>query len=211
MSQINEHAEPGGAISRQLRAREIRRQLRYNDARKAAIRSRAAVRSYVAEVMPALAREFLETLLGSLVGFLIIAEMLAHFAGVSGLYTFSVFGLVYSLQATYYKYKLAVDPGFRIPSCRCAGRRRDGTEGVLQSQQSAVLGIPNAWFAAAFFCTLLVLTAVGDSRTALPLAVIAVAASSYLSHVMLVRIRSLCTTCINIAALNVLILWQLMS
>jgi hypothetical protein len=29
--------------------------------------------------------------------------------------------------------------------------------------------------------------------------------------VMLVRIRSLCTTCINMAALSALILWQLMS
>jgi uncharacterized membrane protein len=121
-----------------------------------------------------------------------------------------VFGLVYSLQSTYYKYKLAVDPGFRIPSCRCARPRADGTESVLQSRQSATFGIPNSVFASAFFCAVLVLTAEADSREALPLAVVATAASIYLSYVMLVRIRSLCATCINMAALSALILWQLL-
>jgi uncharacterized membrane protein len=210
MPYSHDHATPMGAISGRVREREIRRQLRHNHTRTAAIRGRTAVRNYVATRTTALARQFLETLLGSLLGFLLIAELLAHLAGVREVYTFSAFGLVYSLQSTYYKYKLAADPEFKIPSCRCARRGPDGTEGVLQSRHSAILGVPNSVFAVAFFLAVPVLTAVAGSRTALPLAVVAVAVSGYLSYVMLMRIRSLCATCINIAALSALILWQVL-
>jgi uncharacterized membrane protein len=210
-SHNHEHAELLSAISRRVREREIQRQLRHNEARKTAIRGRVTVRNYLAEWMPPLAREFVEALLGSLLGFLIIAELLARLAGVSALYTFAVFGVVYAGQSTYYKYKLATDPEFRIPSCHCVGSRADGTGGVLRSRESAVFGIPNSLFAAAFFCTVFVLTVMNDRPAALPLGVIAVAVSAYLSYVMLVRLRSLCTICVNIAALNALILWQLLS
>jgi uncharacterized membrane protein len=210
MAHIHQHAGTMGAISRRVREREVLRQLRYNDARKAAIRGRGAVRDYLATRTPALAREFLGTLLGALVGFLVIAELLAHIAGVSQIYTFSAFGLVYSLQSTYYKYKLAGDPDFKIPSCRCARRSVDGTEGVLRSRYSATLGIPNAVYAAAYFVTVPVLAAVAGSRAALPLAVVAIAASIYLSYIMLAKVRNLCATCISIAALSALILWQLL-
>lgn len=210
MAQIPQHAGTIGAISRRVREREILRQLRYNDARKAAIRGRSAVRNYLATRTPALAREFLGTLLGALVGFLVIAELLAHVVGVSQIYTFSAFGLVYSLQSTYYKFKLAADPDFKIPSCRCARRGVDGTEYVLQSRYSATLTIPNSVYAAVFFIAVPVLVTVAGSRAALPLAVAAIAASSYLSYIMLVRIRSLCATCISISALSILTLWQLL-
>lgn len=211
VSRIHEEAGPLAAISRRVREREIRRQLRHNDARKMAVRARAALRRFVSERTPALAREFLETLLGAALGFFVIGWLLAHFAGIGSLYTFSVFGLLYSAQATYYKRKLALDPGFRIPSCRCAGRRADGTEGVLQSRQSAVLGIPNSAFAVAFFCMVLVTTVLDERRLALPPALAVVVASIYLSYVMLTKLRSLCAICLNIAALNVLIFWQLLS
>jgi len=210
MPQIHNHVGPAGAISRRVREREIRRQVRYNDARKAATRSRIAVQHYVAKHTPPLVREFLETLLGSLIGFLVIAELLAHLAHVNAIYTVSVFGLFYSLQSTYYKYKITVDPEFKIPSCRCARPTVDGTEGVLQSRYSAILGVPSSAFAAAFFSAVLILTAIADSRRALPLAIVAVVASIYLSYVMLVKIRSLCATCINIATLSALILWLLL-
>lgn len=211
MAHIHHHAGASGAISRRVREREVLRQLRYNDARKVTIRTRSAVRNYVATHSPALAREFLGTLLGSLVGFLLIAEVLAHAAGVSEIYTFSAFGFVYSLQSTYYKYKLSADPDFRIPSCHCARRGADGTDSVLQSGHSATLGIPNSVYAAAFFGAVPVITAVAGNQTALPIALAAITASIYLSYVMLVKIRSLCATCINMAALSALILWQLLS
>ncbi len=210
MTHAHEHPEPIGAISQRVREREILRQLRHNGTRKAAIRGGTAVRDFAARRTPPLAREFLTTLLGAMLGFLLIAELLAHLAGLSQAYTYSAFGLLYSLQATYYRHRLAADPEFKIPSCGCAGRRRvDGTESVLRSRHSAILGLPNSVFASAFFLAVPVLVATAHARMALPLAVAAVAACAYLSYVMLARIRNLCATCINIAALTVLILWQL--
>jgi uncharacterized membrane protein len=203
-------AWPMGAISHRVQEREILRQFRFNNTRKVAMRSRIAAHNSLASRVPVLIREFAKALLGALVGFLIIAKLLAYLANVHEIYTFSVLGLFYSAQSTYYKYKLAADPGFKIPSCRCAGRSADGTESVLQSRHSAIAGIPNSVFAAAFFCAVLILTAVEQPRMALPLAAAAVAVSIYMSYVMLVRIRSLCAICVNITALGALILWQLL-
>ena len=55
-----------------------------------------------------------------------------------------------------------------------------------------------------------VIASVAGSRAALPLAIVAIAASIYLSYIMLAKIRNLCATCISIAALSALILWQVL-
>jgi uncharacterized membrane protein len=174
------------------------------------MRSRIAAHNSLVGRVPAPIREFAKALLGAFVGFLVIAKLLAYLGNVHEIYTFSVLGLFYSAQSSYYKYRLAADPGFKIPSCRCAGRSADGTESVLRSRHSTIAGIPNSVFAAAFFGAVLILTAVEHTRMALPLAAAAVAVSSYLSYIMLVRVRSLCAICINITALGALILWQLL-
>ncbi len=199
---------PLDAISHRVREREILRHLRFNNTRKAAMRSRIAAHNSLADRVPVLIREFAKTLLGALVGFLIIAKLLSYLANVHEIYTFSVLGLFYSAQSTYYKYKLASDPEFKIPSCRCAGRGADGTKSVLQSQHSTIAGIPNSVFAAAFFCATLILTAAGQTRMAFPLAAAAVAVSIYTSYIMLARVRNLCAICVNITALCALIIWQ---
>jgi uncharacterized membrane protein len=210
MSHRQPPAWPIDAISHRVQERENLRQFRFNNTRKAVIRSRIAAHNSLTGRIPALIREFAKALLGALVGFLVIAKLLAYLANVHEIYTFSVLGLFYSAQSTYYKYKLAADPGFKIPSCRCASRSADGTESVLRSRHSAIASIPNSVFAAAFFCAVLILTAVAHTRMALPLAVADVAVSIYLSYIMLVRVRSLCVICINITALGALILWQLL-
>src|SRR5437879_1563900 len=99
-------------ITRRVQERELRRQLRYNAARK-----------YIAGRTPRLLSEFLKLLLGSLIAFWVVARLLAFIPGVRLLYAYAGFGLLYSLQATYYKYKLSIDPGYKIPRCRCGGQR----------------------------------------------------------------------------------------
>jgi uncharacterized membrane protein len=125
------------------------------------------------------------------------------------LYSLAVFGLVYSLQATYYKYRLSTDPDYKVPKCRCAGSRNDNTEVVLQSRESATLGIPKSVFGAVLYSALFVMVYAQDTEAALSLAIIAVLMSVYLSYVMVIRVKSLCMNCINVASLNALILWQL--
>jgi uncharacterized membrane protein len=102
-----------------------------------------------------------------------------------------------------------VDPGYKIPKCRCAGRGDDNTETVLKSRQSAILRIPNSVLGVAVYIAFLLSVYLGHTGTAMSLAVVAVLASAYLSYIMVVKIAGLCANCINVAALNVLILWQL--
>ncbi len=190
--------EMTGAISRRVREREVRRQLLHNRLRKATVR-----------LVPALLPEFLKVATASLIGLWIIAELLAHISGPRPLYTLTVLGLVYSLQVTYYRYRLSADSGYRIPKCNCAGGGNGDTETVLRSRHGAVLRIPNSVLGAALYSALFVFVYVNDRDAALLLAILAVLGSLYLSYAMVVKITSLCATCINVAALNVLILLQL--
>jgi uncharacterized membrane protein len=49
----------------------------------------------------------------------------------------------------------------------------------------------------------------GHIELARSLAILAVLASAYLSYAMVVKIGGLCVNCISVAALNLLILWNL--
>jgi uncharacterized membrane protein len=197
------------AISHRVREREIRRQILSNRVRKAVVSGKYRG-SYVADRTSAPLREFLTALAGSLVGFWIITEFFVHTTRTNPLYTLAVFGLIYSSQVTFFKYRLSRDPSYRVPKCRCAGRRNDDTEIVLRSRESAILRIPKSLFGVVFYTLLLVLVYAKHADAALPLAIVAVLVSARLSYVMVMRISSLCGHCINIAALNVLILWLLL-
>jgi uncharacterized membrane protein len=189
--------EMTSVISRRVREREVRRQLLYNRLRRAGIR-----------LVPALLREFLKLATAALIGYWIVAELLAYVGGPRPLYTLTALALVYSLQATYYKYRLSVDPRYRIPNCNCAGSGRDDTEAVLRSRHSSVLRIPNSVLGSLLYSAVLVLVYLDERDAAMQLAILAVLASLYLSYLMVFKITSLCTTCINVAVLNVLILLQ---
>jgi uncharacterized membrane protein len=184
-------------IARRAREREMQRQIRYNRIRKAVVGR-----------LPALLPEFVRTLLGSLLGFGLSAELLRYFADVKPLYVLPVLGFIYSTQASIYKYRLATDPAYTIPKCGCAGAANDKTEVVLRSSKSAILGIPNSVLGTALYAALLLLVYLQQDVAALLLAIVALVGSVYLSYVMVGRIASLCPICINIAALNVLILLQ---
>lgn len=184
-------------IARRARERELQRQIRHNRIRRAVVSG-----------LPALVPEFLRTLLGSLLGFGIVAELLRYFADVKPLYVLPLLGLVYSTQASFYTYKLGVDPAYEIPKCGCAGAANDKTEVVLRSSESATLGIPNSVLGTVLYAALLLLVYLQQDFAALLPAIVSIAGSGYLSYVMVGRIASLCPICINIAALNVLIVLQ---
>jgi uncharacterized membrane protein len=195
-------------IARQVGERDIERQLLYNRVRKVSIGSYLA--RHVPGGIPALLPEFLKTLLGTLLAFLIITSLLSYFFHAQPVYTLAAFGLLYSLQATYYKYKLSVDPGYKIPHCKCAGAGKDSTEIVLRSRESAFLRIPNSAFGALLYAALVPLVYTDYVGAAILLAILALLASTYLAYVMVVRIGGLCSNCINVFTVNVLILWQLL-
>lgn len=184
-------------ITRRVREREIRRQLLANRLGKA-----------VVSRVPPLLAEFLKMTGASLIGYWLIAELVS-LAGVKTVYTLTAFALVYSAQATYYKVRLAADPEFRIPSCNCAGAARDDTETVLRSRYSAVLGVPNSVLALVVYSAVGTAIALEHGTVARVLAATLVLASVYLGYAMVAKVASLCTMCVNLAALNVLILVEL--
>lgn len=184
-------------IARRAREREIQRQIRYNRIRKAVVGR-----------LPAVLPEFLRMFLGAALGFGILAELLRHFAGVNPLYVLPSLGLLYSVQVSFYKYRLAVDPDYEVPKCGCAGAANDKTEVVLRSGESAVFGIPNSVLATGLYAVLLLLVYLDRDVAALVPAIVAGLASVYLSYVMVGRIASLCPICVNVAALNLLVLVQ---
>jgi uncharacterized membrane protein len=152
--------------------------------------------------------DYLRTLAGAVIAFWILSALVALFH-VRPVYTLAAFGLFYSLQATYYRFRLSVDAGYRIPDCGCAGRAADGSEIVLRSRESALIGVPNSVLGAVLYPALALLTRAGHTGSALLLAFLALAASAYLARVMITRIGALCFICVNVAALNLLLVWQL--
>jgi uncharacterized membrane protein len=160
--------------------------------------------------IPALLPEYAKLLLGSALGFWIIAWLLSHVIHATPLYTLIAFGFFYSTQATYYTYRLSVDPGFRIPKCGCAGAAMDDSEVVLSSTASGSLRVPGAALGAVMYAVLAVLVLEGHLVAAMLAIILAVSVSAFLGYVMIVRLSALCSTCINIAAVNLLILWRLL-
>lgn len=195
-------------IRRRAGERDNERLQWYNHTRRAMLTAylRARARGRFPDLLP----EFLKVLLGSMLGFLLIAAPLSYFFDARPIYTYALLALVFSLQATYYKRELAKNPDFKVRRCNCGGARKDSTENVLKNSASTILGAPTSALAAVLYSVLLVLLYAGYPGAALFVSAVAVLASGYLAHVMITRVKGLCSTCINIAALNCLILWQLL-
>ena len=207
MTDFKGHSGSWNVIARRVREREHRRQVVYNNLRKTA---RNRLQAFAAGRVPEIVLEFFKMMMGALLGFWLIGKLLAFLFHANSLYLFAVFGIAYSLQATYYKYRLARDPGFKIPRCKCAGRRNDSPEAVLRSQQSTILGVPNSVLSGLCCSAVVVLCFSRHPDGALLIAAAAAVFSGYLSFVMVARIGSLCVNCINVSALNLLILFNLL-
>jgi len=188
-----------------VREREVQRQIRANDLRRAVLRL-PQVGRLTAGPFPGVAQEFLQRLLGSMICFWLVGKALAFTVHVNPLYTFAVLGLLYSAHAAWVKYRLSADPNFRVRGCRCGGRRHEDTAKVHTSGESAILGVPNAVLGVVLYALLLGLQATGHSIAVSAVAAIAFCASAYLSYVMVARIGGLCGDCLNVGALNALIL-----
>ncbi len=196
-------------ISRRVSEREIRRRVIFSNLRRSTARH-DVISKYVRGHVPIIYREFFAMMIGALITFWIAAVSLSFLFHVSALYTYAVLGLVYSIQATYYKYRLSTDPNYKIPKCRCNARQNENMEKVLKSSESAILRVPNSLLAVLFYSALIIANYFGRTDMLVPIALLAFCASAYLTYVMVTKIGSLCANCINISALNILILLQLL-
>ena len=170
------------------------------------IRVRRAIRRHLPPLLP----DYVQMLVGTIIGFGLVTFLLQRYTDVEPLWILGGVALMYSLRASYYEVKLAIDPDFAVPKCGCARAADDRTEVVLRSAYSRMLGVPNAAIGSVLYVALLVTVQLGHRGVATALAVAAVAGSAYLGYAMVARIRALCPTCVTIAGLNLLILWQLL-
>ena len=194
-------------IARRVQEREVRRQILFDRGRKI---SHKYLARFMAKHPSTLSGEFLQMWLGALAAFWIISRLLAYLPHVSVEIVLPLFGVLFSMQATYYKYRLSRDTNFKIPKCgKCSGHTNDNTETVLRSSSSALLGIPNSWLGVGFYLALLVMVFMKDSSAAIYLGGAGVLASALLSYVMIAKVKALCTLCVNTAALNLLIFLQI--
>jgi uncharacterized membrane protein len=182
-----------------VKGRELERQLLQ-------VRVQRALLRYLPEQLP----DYLNMLIGTLIVFGAASFLLQRFTSFNPLWMLVGLALVYSLRSAYYKVRITADPGYAIPKCGCAGAVNDRTEVVLRSAHSDFLGVPNGALAALLYVALLVAVRFDFQNAALALAVAAVVASAYLGYVMVVRIGALCPTCVTIAGLDLLIVWQLL-
>lgn len=196
------------AISADVQFKELHRQLRYNRVRKKAISSGIAASEHLRRYVPAIFLDFFRMLFGAIMVFWLLITLLSHLTHFSQIYTLAVLGLIYSYQAQFYKYRLAKDPGFKIPRCGCARQVNESTESVLRSRQSSFLGIPLSVIGILFYLAIIMCLAVGCKDAIFTVSVFAVMLSVYLSCAMLFKIHYLCSNCINIAALNLILVWQ---
>jgi uncharacterized membrane protein len=197
-------------ISRRADEREVRRLVWYGHMR-SALAGGAAFMDDFADWLPVIWRDFARMIVGALLAFWLIAYLLSAAAGVEPLSVYLLLALVFSAQSTYYKYRLAANPDYKIPKCRCAKTPPSvDAEKVLKSTQGELLSrVPNALLAAIFYALMLALAYGGHLFAVGSLALAACLFSAYLGYVMVSRIGSLCANCVNIGALNVLILCRL--
>ena len=190
-------------IMQRVRESEVERQLLHERTR------RFLEGAWLARIMPQdiaqLLGEFLKAWLGAIIGLWLLTALLQFLFGANAMMTYSAFGLLFSGQATYYKWRLARDPDFEIPTCNCVGRMHDNSRAVLGSRYSTLLGIPVSGLALAVYVAIIVGTYLDWTMFTLALALAAGLASAWLAYAMIVRIRDLCTTCIHVAATNALL------
>lgn len=159
--------------------------------------------------MPGELAAYGRTLTGAAVGFLILTTILAAVSPIKPIYSLPVLGMLFAAQATMYKWRLGRDPEFLIPDCGCARPRTDDTAAVLTSGYASLFGLPNCVLAVGFYATVLATVMLGHPNAALGLSIGGVMLTAYLAYVMAIQLKALCQICINISAINLLILFSL--
>ena len=141
----------------------------------------------------------------ALLGYAVVGWLAWRVVGVEPLHLYLGLGTLYSFQAAYYKVGLGVDPGYRIPRCKCSMSASDQSEVVLGSTLGRRLGLAIATAGGGLYVAMLVAVWLGHRPLALGMAAAAIVVSAGLGWLMVARLRALCPLCISIAALNVTI------
>lgn len=144
-----------------------------------------------------------------LVGFGLLTALVGWLTPAEPLHVLPALALLFSGQAASYTVRLARDPEFTVPGCGCGVDVSDDTATVLRSREGKLLGVPSAFLGVGLYAALLAAVAAGADAAVVALALVAAATSAYLGYAMVVRLASVCSLCVNVAALNLLLLLHL--
>ncbi|VBB19004.1 hypothetical protein YASMINEVIRUS_1536 [Yasminevirus sp. GU-2018] len=143
-----------------------------------------------------------------------------HFLGCSRIYLYFLIGLYVSSLASYYKYRVWMDPSYR-PDCDCAQpepdtfipttqNMMDGVFTVLAHKKSALLlGIPNTVFGMVFYTGMILINYYKFPfchELTLLSTIVSCTGSVYLWYTMVNEVRSVCVICSSIHAISFLTL-----
>jgi len=152
------------------------------------------------------------------IGALLISMIFNVITGASNVYVYFLIGLAVSIQATYYKFRVWMNPSYK-PDCDCAQlehfipSKRDMMNGVftvLDHKKSALLfNVPNTVFRILFYAFMIFINYKQIYLFApltLLLTLISCSGSIYLWYTMIVEVGSVCVLCSTIHAINFLTL-----
>ena len=136
--------------------------------------------------------------------------MLSWF-GLPAIYSYCAVGAYCAIQATYFKWRMSVDPSYK-PDCNCAsddsGQLLNGVLTVLEHKKGTLLfNVPNSVFGILYYLFMIVLFAVNISygiEFISLLNIISVVGSTYLWFVMVTEVKSICILCTTIHVVNFL-------
>jgi len=139
-------------------------------------------------------------------------DYMKFYNGINTIHVYVGLGILYSLQATFYKYKMLKDPEYVPPKCKCGNKPTINTKTVLESDESSLFfGIPNSIFGIGLYPLIGYLTYLQFESAVIGMLVIAATISFYLAYKMIYDIGSLCSLCINVYAVNVLLVIKVAS
>jgi uncharacterized membrane protein len=223
------------SISERSRQRDIQRQMVNNHIRKAIFHPDGPIGKINSWLLP-ITKDLLGMLVGSLGVMYLLSWMVTYFSqdrdciidgvqywtskchkdgvdymryypGFDSFYMFAGLGIIYSIQATVYKYRMMKDPNYVPPKCKCGNKPTVNMKNVLNSKESSLFfGIPNSIFGVGFYALTTYLYWIHRDDIVTALLVVSCNFSLYLGWIMVHRIGSLCALCINIYAINILML-----
>lgn len=183
------------------REAEIRSLLLQQRARNAVRRARGR--------LPRALGDYLRLLASSVVGLGILTALIAWLTPAEPELVLAAFGLLFSIQAASYSVRLARDPDFTVPGCGCGVDVADDTATVLRSHEGKLFGVPGPFLGVVLYAALLGAVVLDMPAAVVALAVVAGLTSAYLGYVMVVRLASVCSLCVSVTAINLLLLLHL--
>jgi uncharacterized membrane protein len=148
------------------------------------------------------------------IGVLTTSYLSEFVLGINKFYIYCLIGLYCSAQATYYKFRMFIDPKYK-PDCNCyegdvsfTDDAMNGILTVLEHKKGTLLfNIPNSVFGILFYLSMIVMMGMNSYYCFLIIKILNVTScigSIFLWYTMVTEVKSICILCTTIHCINFL-------